>query len=59
LLGVGAVGFRIEFVRISHDLLFFSLLSAHHMHQSGFASNLGAALQAVELGNDQFRGGSA
>jgi hypothetical protein len=29
------------------------------MHQSGFASNLGAALQAVELGNDQFRGGSA
>jgi hypothetical protein len=59
LLGIGAVELRIDFVRISHDLLFFFLLSAHHMRQSGFASNLGAALQAVELGNDRFRGGSA
>jgi hypothetical protein len=54
LLGVGVVGFRIDFVRISHDLLFF-LPSAHHMRQPGFASNLAAALQAPELGDGRLR----
>jgi hypothetical protein len=47
LFEIGIANIRIDFIRISHGSLFFSLVVSHHARQSGFASNLRAALQRV------------
>jgi hypothetical protein len=55
LFEIGIANIRIDFIRISHGSLFFSFVVSHHARQSGFASNLRAALRAREPGNGRVR----